>query len=129
MTARVTAYLCAKGAADAIEFYKRAFGADERSRMLNGDGTIDHAEIVIGDTVLMISDEWAEYGVLSPLTLHGNSVSLVLNVGDADTAFQRATDAGARVERPLKDEPFGRVGWVVDPFGHRWCIIRSNEGH
>jgi PhnB protein len=77
----------------------------------------------------MISDEWPEYGVLSPLTLRGNSASLVLNVDDADAAFQRATDAGVRVERPLKDEPFGRVGWVVDPFGHRWCIIRSSEDH
>jgi PhnB protein len=118
----VTAYLCANGAAQAIDFYKAAFDAEERYRMPGPEGRIGHAEIVIGDTVIMLSDEWPEMGVLSPATLKGNSVSLVLSVPDADASFQRALHAGAKIERPLKDEPFGRAGWLVDPFGHRWCI-------
>ena len=122
----VTAYLCANGAAEAIEFYKRAFGAEERYRLPQPDGTLGHAEIVIGDTVLFLSDEWAPYGVLSPLALKGNSVSFVLQVPDADAAFQRACDAGATVERPVVDTPHGRGGWVVDPFGHRWSIMTPN---
>jgi PhnB protein len=123
---RVTAYLCANGAAEAIDFYKRAFGAEERYRMEDASGRIGHAEITIGDTTLFLSDEWAEMGVLSPKTLGGHPVSFVIDVAEVDAAFQRAVDAGATVERPLKDEPFGRAGWVVDPFGHRWCISKSN---
>jgi PhnB protein len=123
---QVTTYICASGAADAIEFYKRAFGAEERYRLPQPDGRLGHAEITIGDTLLMISDEWPEMRVLSPATLGGNSVSLVLDVPDADAAFQRAVEAGARVERPLKDEPYGRGGWVIDPFGHRWSIMTAN---
>jgi PhnB protein len=64
--------------------------------------------------------------VLSPNTLNGSSVSFVLDVADADAAFQRALDAGARVERPLRDEPYGRAGWVVDPFGYRWSIMTAD---
>ena len=123
---RVTAYLCANGAADAIEFYKRAFGAEERYRLPQPDGRLGHAEIVIGDTTLFISDEWAEHAVLSPLTLKSNSVSFVLRVPDADGAFRRACEAGAMVERPVVDTPHGRGGWVVDPFGHRWSIMTPN---
>jgi PhnB protein len=123
---RVTAYLCAQGAAEAIEFYKRAFGAHERYRMPNPDGRIGHAEITVGDTLLMVSDEWPEMNVRSPRSLGGHSVSFVLDVADADDAFKRAVDAGATVERPLKDEPYGRGGWVVDPFGHRWSIMTPN---
>ncbi|MDP9236579.1 MAG: VOC family protein [Chloroflexota bacterium] len=126
-TPHVTAYLCAKGAAEAIAFYKKAFGAEERHRMADDDGRIGHAEITIGDTTLFISDEWQEYRVLSPLTLKGSSVSFVLDVADCDAAFQRAIDAGAKVERPLKDEPYGRGGWIVDPFGHRWSIMTANS--
>jgi PhnB protein len=125
-TMKVTAYLCANGAAEAIEFYKRAFGAEERYRMADSDGRIGHAEITIGGSTLFVSDEWAAMRVLSPRTLNGHSVSFVIDVADADAAFKRATDAGAAVERPLKDEPYGRAGWVIDPFGHRWCITRSN---
>jgi PhnB protein len=125
MAAQVTAYLCADGAAEAIDFYKRAFGAEERSRMTGADGRIGHAEIAIGESVLFLSDEWAEMRVLSPARLGGNSVSFVVDVPDADAAFQRAVDAGATVERPLRDEPFGRAGWVVDPYGHRWSIMTA----
>src|SRR5574341_1263710 len=121
----VTAYLCAKGAAEAIDFYRAAFDAIENSRMENPDGSIGHAEMTIGGTRLFISDEWAPFNVRSPLTLGGNSVSFSLSVADADAAFERAVAAGAAVERPLKDEPFGRSGWLVDPFGHRWNIVAS----
>ena len=122
---KVTAYLCCNGASDAIEFYKRAFGAEEHYRMEDG-GRIGHAEIGIGDTTLYVSDEWPEMHVLSPKSLGGYSTSFVVDVTDADAAFKVAIDAGATVERPLVDAPYGRTGWVVDPFGHRWCISRSN---
>jgi PhnB protein len=123
---KVTLYICAKGAADAIEFYKRAFGAEERYRIPWEGGKIGHAEITIGETVIMLSDEFPEFGVRSPLTLGGNSCSLSAEVQDVDAAFQRAIDAGARMERPIKDEPYGRGGWLIDPFGHRWHLLRSN---
>ena len=123
---RVTAYLCANGAAEAIEFYKNAFGAEERYRMDDESGRIGHAEIVVHGTVIYISDEWPEMRVLSPKTLNGSSVSFVIDVDDADADFARAVSAGATVERPVKDEPYGRGGWVIDPFGHRWSIQRAN---
>jgi PhnB protein len=122
----VTAYLCANPAAEAIDFYKRAFGAEEIYRYVGDDGRIGHAEIKIGPTTLFMSDEWDAYHVLSPKTLGGNSVSFSVSVRDADGAFARAIDAGATVERPLNDEAFGRSGWLVDPYGHRWNIVAPN---
>jgi uncharacterized glyoxalase superfamily protein PhnB len=123
---RVTAYLCAKGASDAIEFYKKAFGAKEHFRMANADGTLGHATISIGDTTLYISDEAPQLGVLSPSTLKGNSCSYVIDVDDVDAAWGRAIGAGARVERPITTAPHGRGGWVMDPFGHRWNLMTEN---
>jgi PhnB protein len=121
----VTSYLCARGAADAIEFYKRAFGAEETSERIAGEnGTIGHAEFRIGSTPFYIADEYPRYRVLSPKTLGGSSVSFSMTVADADAAFKRALDAGATIERPLADEPFGRSGWLADPFGHRWNVIQ-----
>jgi PhnB protein len=125
MAVTVTPYFCENGAAEALEFYKRAFAAQERYR-IPWEGRIGHAEIVIGETVLFLSDEAPDLGVLSPTTLRGNSVSFTLSVPDAEAAFQRALDAGATVERPLKNEPYGRTGWVIDPFGHRWAIQTPN---
>ncbi len=119
----VTTYLCADGASDAIDFYKEAFGAEERSRMTMDDGRIGHAEIAIGDTTLFVSDEWAEHRVLSPHTLNGNSTSFVMFVSELDAAWKRALDAGATVEREITDAPHGRGGWIVDPFGHRWNLM------
>ncbi|HEY8173721.1 MAG TPA: VOC family protein [Dehalococcoidia bacterium] len=123
---KVTAYICADGASNAIEFYKKAYGAEELYRLENPDGRLGHAEVKIGDSILMISDEAPNLGVLSPKKLAGHATSFVLDVPDADSMFQRAIDAGATVERPLKDEPYGRGGWVIDPFGHRWSIMTSN---
>jgi len=124
---QVTAYLCVDGAAEAIGFYARAFGATEGYRFTMPDGRIGYTELTIGGSVLMLSDEAPELGVLSPLRLGGNSTSFVIEVDDADAAFARALVAGARIERPLKDEPYGRAGWVVDPFGHRWSIMTPNS--
>jgi PhnB protein len=124
--ATVTTYLCATPAPDAIDFYKRAFGATERYRWLDDNGRIGHAEIEIGDTLLMLSDEAPTYGALSPKTVGGTPISFVLEVDDLDLAWQRALDAGATVDRAISDAPYGRGGWVHDPFGYRWNIHRSN---
>ncbi len=124
---RVTAYLCAKGAADAIEFYKTALGAEERYRINDAaTGRIGHAELIVYGTVMYLSDEWPEMGVLAPNTLKGSSVSFVIDTDDVDADFQRAIDAGATVERPITEAPYGRGGWLIDPFGHRWNIQKSN---
>lgn len=122
----VTAYLCASPAADALAFYKQAFGAEEKYRMTGDDGRIGHAEMIVGGTALYLSDEWPEMGVLSPKTLKGNGVSFVLEVADVDAAWKRVLDAGATVERPIVDQPHGRGGWIVDPFGHRWSLMTPN---
>lgn len=123
---QVTAYLCVRGAAEAIDFYTRAFGAVERYRLPNADGTLGHAEVTIGDTLLMLSDEAPQLGVVSPLTQEGHCVSFVLDVDDVDAAWERALGAGATIVRPLTDEPYGRGGWVVDPFGHHWSLMTAN---
>ena len=121
-----TAYLCANGASEAIDFYKKAFGAEEKYRMTGDDGRIGHAEIAIGATTLYLSDEWPEMRVLSPNTLNGHSVSFVLEIADLDAARGRAIGAGAKVERAIAEAPYGRGGWLIDPFGHRWNLMTSN---
>ena len=124
---RVIPYICCNGASDAMEFYQRAFGAEELYRLPNPDGTLGHAEIKIGESIIQLSDEWPEGGVYSPLTLKGNSCSLTLVVDDPDAAFERAVAAGATVDRQVRDEPYGRIGSTNDPFGHRWALIRMAE--
>jgi PhnB protein len=124
----ITTYITCDGAANAIEFYGKAFGAVERYRIPMEGGRVGHAEITIGDTILMISDEAPEYGAIAPTTLKGSSCSLVLECDDPDATFQQALKAGAKAERPMRDEPYGRAGWLLDPFGHRWSIMRSNPG-
>lgn len=124
----VTAYLCAKPCADAIDFYRRAFGAEEvGERYVEPDGRIGHATMRIGGTTLYISDEYAPLKVFSPATLGGSPVSLSLSAPDADAVFARAVDAGARVDRPLRDEPYGRSGWLLDPFGYRWNVVAPSS--
>ena len=123
----VTPYLAVKGAADAIAFYDRALGATERFRFENG-GKVAHAEIQIGDCVIMLSDEWPEGGHLSPQSLGGTTTSLHIYVDDVDSAFQRAIDAGAKEERAVQDQFYGdRSGTFLDPFGHRWNLATHVE--
>jgi PhnB protein len=122
----VTAYLCASPASDAIEFYKKAFGATELYRLAEDDGRIGHAEIVIGGTTLFISDDAPNLDVLSPTKLPGHSVSFVLSVPDVDAAWHRAIHLGAKVQRPITEAPYGRGGWIVDPFGHVWNLMTPN---
>ncbi len=124
----VTPYLCAKGAAQAIEFYKKAFSAAERMRIVQPDGRVGHAEIQIGDSVIMLVDEFPEMDMRSPQSLGGSAVSIYLYVEDADVIFNQAIAAGAKVKRPLADQFYGdRVGGIEDPFGHSWWISTHKE--
>lgn len=124
----LTPYLTVKGAAQAIDFYKRAFGARERFRMPGPDGkTLGHAEVTIGDSILMLADEFPGCGQ-SPQALHGTPVSLLLYVSDVDAAFQRAVAAGATVKQPVENKFYGeRAGCLVDPFGHIWTLMTHIE--
>lgn len=118
----VTPYLVIDGAADAIEFYKKAFGAEEVFRMPMGD-RIGHAEIRIGNSMVMLADEWPDMGHLGPKARGGTTVSLLIYVDDVDASFRRALDAGATELRPLEDQFWGdRMGSLTDPFGHQWSL-------
>jgi PhnB protein len=124
----VTPYLCVKGGADAIEFYKKAFGATEVMRMEAPGGKIGHAELQIGDSRVMLADEFAEMGFLSPKSIGGTAVMMHLYVEDVDTTFPRAIAAGATVTKPVADQFYGdRGGQVEDPFGHRWYVSTHKE--
>ena len=119
----VTAALAVRGAADAIVFYQKAFGARELSRMPGPDGKLMHAEVKIGDTIVMLGDEAPEMGSPSPQALNGSPVSLMLYVKDVDAVFARAVAAGAKPVMPPADMFWGdRYGALTDPFGHRWSI-------
>lgn len=122
----VTPYLAVRKAAEALDWYRRALGASEVMRFEH-DGKVGHAEIKIGDSIVMLSDEWPEGGHLAP-SPEGSPVSLMLYVEDVDSAFQRALDAGARQERAVADQFYGdRSGTLRDPFGHRWHIATHVE--
>src|ERR1700722_3527544 len=124
----VTPYLIIKGAADAIDFYTRAFGATELMRMAGPDGRIGHAEIRIGDSVIMLADEHPEMGYRSPQSLGGASVSLMVYVERVDEGFKRAAESGAKDPQPLKDQFYGdRSGTLQDPFGHKWTVATHIE--
>lgn len=119
----VTPSIIVRDAPRAIEFYKRAFGAEEIGRMADPNGAIMHAEIRIGDSIIMLGEENEQWGARSPLSTNGNPGSLHVYVDDADAAFARAVDAGATVRHPLEDAFWGdRYGKVVDPFGHEWAL-------
>jgi PhnB protein len=119
----ITPAIVVRDAAQAIDFYRRAFGAEEVSRMAGPGGSIMHAEIRIGDSVVMLGEENEQWGTKSPLSTNGNPGSLHVYVADADKAFQRAVDEGASVVYPLEDAFWGdRYGKVRDPFGHEWGI-------
>ena len=124
----VTPYLCVKGAAQAIEFYKKAFLATERMRIAQPDGRVGHAELQVGDSVIMLSDEFPEIGARSPQSLGGSPVGIHLYVEDADAIFSQAVAAGAKIKRPIADQFYGdRLGGVEDPFGHTWWISTHKE--
>ena len=121
-------YLRVHSAAEAIEFYARAFGATEVFRLTEPSGRIGHAEIKVGPATLMLSDEYPENGIKGPRTLGGTSFSIHLHVTNVDEAFERAVRAGASVARPLKDQFYGeRSGTVRDPFGHEWLLGQHIE--
>ena len=126
--AGITPYLSVKGAADAIEFYKKAFGATEMMRLANPDGTLGHAELKIGDALIMLADEYPDYGNLSPKTLGGSAVRLHMYVEDVDAFFEKAIAAGAKVLIPVADQFYGdRSGRLEDPFGHVWLVSTHIE--
>lgn len=124
----VTAYLVVRGAAEAIAFYKQAFGATEMLRMDSPDGRVGHAEIKIGDSPVMLADEHPEMGIVGPQSLGGTSMGLVLYVEDVDAVARQAVAAGAIEKRPVQDQFYGdRSGTFEDPFGHRWTISTAKE--
>jgi PhnB protein len=121
-----TPYLIVKGAAKAIDFYKKAFGATELMRM--GEDKIHHAEIRIGTSPIMLADEFPEMGAVSPESLGGSPITIMLYVENVDAVFNQAVAAGAIVERPIADQFYGdRTGGVKDPFGHKWYIATHIE--
>jgi PhnB protein len=124
----VTAYLIVKDAARAIDFYKKAFGAIELFRMADPSGRIGHAEIKIGDSPVMLADEFPDMGYRSPLSLGGTPVSLLIYVENVDALASQAIAAGAKVLRPVIDQFYGdRSGTFSDPFGHTWTIATHKE--
>jgi PhnB protein len=124
----VTPYLTLSDAASAIDFYKQAFGATEIARMKGPDGKIGHAEIKIGDSVLMLADEWPGNEARSPQSLGGSTVGIFLYVDNVDAVFETATKAGAKIQQPLADMFWGdRFGKVSDPFGHHWALATHVE--
>jgi PhnB protein len=125
----LTPHLVVKGADQAIEFYKKAFGAKEVGRMPGPDGkTIMHADLIIGDSHLMLVDEFPDMGCLGPQSVGGSPVSIHIYVEDVDTFFKQALAAGAQEKMPLTDMFWGdRYGMVADPFGHTWSIATHKE--
>ncbi len=124
----VTPYLIVSDAPRALEFYKAAFGATELMRMTQPDGRVGHAEIRIGDSPVMLADEFPEIGARSPQTIGGTAVSLMVYVPDVDAVVAQAVAAGAKLTRPVADQFYGdRIGGVADPFGHSWFIATHKE--
>ena len=124
----VTPYLIVDGAAEAIRFYGEAFGATEVLRMPMGEDKLAHAEIRIGDSHVMLADEFPDMGFLGPQKRGGATASLMVYVEDVDAAFARALEAGATEERAPADQFWGdRMGTLVDPFGHRWTLATHIE--
>ena len=124
----VTPYLYLRGAAGAIEFYKSVFGAAEIMRMPGPDGRIMHAEIKIGDSIVMLADENPSMGIMSPQTIGGFSGGLHLYVEDADAVIRKAVESGAKQLHPIKNQFYGdRSGTLLDPFGHMWSVATHIE--
>jgi PhnB protein len=124
----VTPYIIVDGAARAIDFYKEAFGATELLRIPAPGGRVGHAEIKIGDSIVMLADEFPDMGARSPGSLGGSPVSLMVYVEDVDAVAKRATGAGAKAVRPIENKFYGdRMGTFEDPFGHTWHISTHVE--
>ena len=124
----ITPYLSIKGAAAAVEFYKKAFGATEVMRIAQPDGRIGHAELQFGDSRVMLADEFPEMDFRSPHTIGGTPVPLHMYVDNVDAVVSRAVAAGARLVRPVQDQFYGdRLGTVADPFGHVWHVSTHKE--
>jgi len=124
----VTPYLILEGAAEAIEFYKSAFGATELFRFPTPDGKIGHAEIKIGDSPVMLADAYPEMGYKGAKSLGGSPVNLMIYVEDVDSVFNRAVEAGATVREAVSDKFYGdRIGTLIDPFGHVWHVATHKE--
>ena len=124
----LTLHLAVENASDAIDWYTRAFGANERMRVPGPNGTIGHAEIEIGDSLIMLSDPFPQSTVRPPKEIGGTTASVFMYVEDVDAAFKKAVDAGAKVEMELEDMFWGdRFGTVTDPFGHVWSMATHVE--
>jgi uncharacterized glyoxalase superfamily protein PhnB len=124
----ITPALVVRDAPKAIDFYKEAFGAEEIARMPGPDGKIMHAEIKIGDSIIMLGEENPQWGALSPKSTNGSPGSLHIYVDDADAVYARALRAGAQTKMPLEDAFWGdRYGKVTDPFGHEWGIATRQK--
>lgn len=125
---RVTPYLIVDGASAAMEFYTQALGASERMRMPGPEGTVGHAEMAIGDSVIMLADGDPDMDVRDPRSVGGTSVILHVYVEDVDACVQRAVAAGARLVQAVEDKFYGdRSGQFEDPFGHRWSVASHVE--
>ena len=124
----LTAYLRVRGANEAIEFYKRVFGAEELLRLQEPGGRIGHAELKIGNSTLMLADEYPEFKIVGPKTIGGTSVGLALQVAAVDATTAAAVQAGATIVNPPADQFYGeRTSKIVDPFGHEWHIMMPIE--
>ncbi|WP_055601759.1 VOC family protein [Streptomyces aureus] len=125
---RVTPYLCVDGAAAAIDFHVAVLGAEERMRMPAPDGKIGHAELAVGNSVIMLADEFPDIGFRSPKSIGGTPVTLHVYVSDVDAVFARALARGAKELSAVKNEFYGdRTGQFEDPFGHRWNVASHIE--
>jgi PhnB protein len=125
---RVTPYLTVAGGADAIDFYVTVFGAKERGRMSAPGGKIGHAELEIGDSMIMLSDEFPEMGGKSPTTIGGSPVTVMVYVEDVDAVFEKALDNGGTAISKVEDQFYGdRSGTFEDPWGHKWHVASHVE--
>lgn len=124
----VTPYLAVKNGIKALEFYKKAFGATEVTKLILPDGRLGHAEIRLGDSIIMMADEFPEFGGKAPETLGGTPVNIHLYVEDVDAFFKKAVAADAKERKPVKDQFYGdRSGQLEDPFGHLWWVATHKE--
>ncbi len=124
----VTPYLAVKDGVKALEFYKKGFGATEIYKLLMPDGRLGHAEIRLGDSLIMLSDEFPEFGGTAPPTLGGSPVNIHLYVEDVDAFFKKAVAAGAKERKPVMDQFYGdRSGQLEDPYGHLWWVATHKE--